>query len=266
MTPCESASIWRPIESAPRLWLFLDYDGTLADFAPTPDHIQPDATLIALVTRLVQTPDLRISIISGRRLSHIQQLLPIDGLMIAGTYGIEMRAWNGEAITLVDLSTVRPLLRSIKQEWQGLIAGQHGFYLEDKDWSLAIHAKDAAPSVAEQVIREGRRLANEAVTSQPREQFRILGGNRFLEIGPSAAHKGRTIDFLFARYPMPDALPIYIGDDDKDEEAFEIVKAHGGMALAVMPRPRPTIANCRLESPAATRRWLLELIARRNAE
>ena len=90
--------IWRQIDRAPRLWLFLDYDGTLADFAPTPDHIQPDAALIDLITQLVQHPDLRVSIISGRRLSHIQQLLPIDDLMIAGTYGVELSTWRGEAI------------------------------------------------------------------------------------------------------------------------------------------------------------------------
>ena len=33
-----------------RLWLFLDYDGTLAEFAPTPEHILPDPALIKLLS------------------------------------------------------------------------------------------------------------------------------------------------------------------------------------------------------------------------
>jgi trehalose-phosphatase len=86
--------------------------------------------------------------------------------------------------------------------------------------------------------------------------FRLLGGHKFLEIGPRLAHKGRTVDCLLDRYPWPEALSLYLGDDDKDEEAFGVIKARGGIAILVSPEPRNTKADCRLESPQATRHWL----------
>ena len=72
------------------LWLFLDYDGTLADFAPTPDHIVPDPVVIQLLERLAKIPSVRVTVISGRRLKDIQTLLPVKGIFKAGTYGIEL--------------------------------------------------------------------------------------------------------------------------------------------------------------------------------
>ncbi|MGD9048934.1 MAG: trehalose-phosphatase, partial [Anaerolineae bacterium] len=60
---------------AERIWLFLDYDGTLADFAPTPEHVLPDPALIALLGELVRQPWLRVAVVSGRRLGHVQKLV-----------------------------------------------------------------------------------------------------------------------------------------------------------------------------------------------
>lgn len=265
MQSCDSKQIWEMLDVALRLWLFLDYDGTLADFAPTPDHIQPEPALIDLITQLVQQPDLRVSIISGRRLSHIQQLLPIDDLMVAGTYGVELCTWSGEMISRVDLGAIRPVLSNVKLAWQALLDGREGLYLEDKAWALAIHAKDAQPTVADVVLREGRRLAEAEIEDLPGDSFRIQGGSQFLEIGPTLAHKGRTVDYLLATYAAPKTLPIYIGDDDRDEEAFAAVLAHGGWTMVVDAGHRATLADCHLDSPAATRRWLKELLSRRGA-
>ena len=66
--------------------------------------------------------------------------------------------------------------------------------------------------------------------------------------------------YLLARFPWPHALPLYLGDDDKDEEAFGVVKAWGGVAVLVAPELRETEADWRLESPRAAREWLGTLV------
>ena len=99
---------------AERLWLFLDYDGTLAHFAPTPAHIEPDPELVNLLTRLAQHPRIRVSVVSGRRLSHVKGLLPGPRIMLAGSYGIELQTSEGERIDRVDYDAVRPVLDELK--------------------------------------------------------------------------------------------------------------------------------------------------------
>jgi trehalose 6-phosphate phosphatase len=88
----------------------------------------------------------------------------------------------------------------------------------------------------------------------------VLGGHKFLEIAPLLAHKGRTVEYLLGRYAWPGASLLYLGDDDKDEEAFGVIKARGGVAVVVAPEPRETRADCRLEAPRAARRWLETLL------
>lgn len=259
-----------------RLRLFLDYDGTLSDFAPTPDIVEPDPDLVALLHRLARAPAIRTAIISGRRLSHVQKLAPVPGILLAGTYGIELltpsHSGLGRRIDRLDFDAIRPVLEIIKPRWAELIAGdpsRTGFYLEDKGWSLALHARFADPDETDEVLSAARRRATDAVQSRAPDLFRLLGGHKFLEIGPRLAHKGRTIEYLLDLPPghpaahlaeWPDASLLYLGDDDKDEEAFEVIQARGGTAIVVMHRPRETRADYRLESPADTRHWLRALL------
>jgi trehalose 6-phosphate phosphatase len=246
------------ISTGERLWLFLDYDGTLADFADTPDEVYPDEELIALLQALVDQPQFRIAVISGRRLSHIRKLLPVSGLLRAGTYGIELDLpGNGKAQHL-DYGAIRPVLEEIKSHWQRLLQDREGFYLEDKGWTLAIHAKFAKDQEAAGVLDRAKKMLLERL---PDQDFRILGGHKFLEVGPQRANKAYTVDYLMDQYGWPGALPVYIGDDDKDEQAFEAIKAHGGLALVVAKRPRPTLADARLENPQAVRFFLQALLS-----
>lgn len=255
---CPPELIEERLAQANRLWLFLDYDGTLADFAPTPEHVEPVPEVVDLLTRLGERPRLRVAVVSGRRLSHVQSLLPVSGILLAGTYGVELRMPGGERIDRVAYATIRPVLGALKPGWEELIEGREGFFLEDKDWALALHARFAEEGEAEKVLDAARKMALAAASAGP---FRLLGGHKFLEIGPRIAHKGQTVAYLLENHPWPGALPLYMGDDDKDEEAFGVIKALGGMAILVAGEARDTQADCRLESPQAACQWLRTLLA-----
>jgi trehalose 6-phosphate phosphatase len=238
-----------------RLWLFLDYDGTLADFAPTPDEINPDPELIRQLEQLAALPGIRIAVISGRKLSHIQALLPVPGIWLAGTYGADLWTPDGQIVQRLDRATIRPILDSLKPNWNKLLAGKNGFYLEDKDWSLALHARFATPDQAEDTLTQARRLLPVPLP----ESLHLLEGDRFLEIGPAQVDKARTVEFILTEDLWSGAALVYAGDDDKDELAFRFVQAQGGLAVVVGQRLVESQADICLDHPAQVRQWLYEL-------
>jgi len=254
---CTPETIGKQLLRAERLWMFLDYDGTLAEFAPTPDHIHPDPKIITLLTNLAHHPRIRIAVISGRRLGHVRSLVPVPGVWLAGTYGVELQTPDGQQINRLEYDSIRPTLETVKPRWELLIAHRQGFFLEDKGWSLALHARFAGDEEADTVLAQARRTAADGAQT---DAFRMLGGHKFLEIGPALAHKGHTVEYLLDRFRWPGAVALYLGDDDKDEEAFAVIKAQGGIAVLVAKEARETAADCRLDSPQAARQWLTTLL------
>ncbi len=240
-----------------QIWLFLDYDGTLADFAPNPDIIQPDDGLIDLLSRLTRHPRIRTAIVSGRRLQHITELVPIEGIWLAGTYGIEMRTPDGRRKDVLAYDTVRPIIEKIKPDWEELLQDDQHFYLEDKGWSLAIHARFAADEEAAHRIAKASQLAKKHMSHNI---MHLLGGHKFLEICPIIAAKPKAIEFILKNDPVPGSIPVYLGDDDKDELAFSTIKEHHGIPIVIASTERATQASYRLASPRAVRAWLEDLL------
>jgi trehalose 6-phosphate phosphatase len=245
----------------------LDYDGTLAEFAPTPDTIEVDPDLVALLEQLAREPGIRLTVVSGRRLSHIRQLVPLPGILLAGTYGIELQPFSGEPGFRLDLQVYRPALDTARAELERLIAGRDGFYLEDKGSSLALHARYALEAEAGEVLAQARRILERIAQAGPspdpqqeRQELKILGGHKFLEICPATGNKGETVAYILEEYPWPGALPVYLGDDDKDEAAFQVIAAHQGIPIRVGPHLDDSVAQCRLDDPRSVRAWLYSLL------
>ena len=136
---------------------------------------------------------------------------------MAGTYGIEYVDFDGNLINLRDLGPLRPPLDALLPQWQALIEGKRGFFLEDKGWSLAMHAKNASERDAAQVLKEARQLAQSAISQGP---YRLKGDRLFLEISPISAGKAHAVTSLLGLFPSPNAGVLYFGDDQRDEEAF----------------------------------------------
>jgi len=247
------------VSAAERLWLFLDYDGTLVEFSRTPDIIKPDPKLIELVRRLAEKSRIRLAIVSGRRLKDIQALLPVEGVYIAATYGIEVQTPDGERIQREDYAQVRPYLERLKPTWEEIIDERKGFFLEDKGWALAVHARFANEKEATRVISNLQHTLDQDLITN---EFRLIKHPKFLEVISAKAHKGKTVSFLLNSFPMPGGRLVYIGDDHNDAEAFETIHSYDGVAISVAQYfgyIRSTGGDFVLKSPKAVRKWLENL-------
>jgi len=238
--------------------LFLDYDGTLADFSEHPDIIEPNSEVVDLVERLIGCNNITPTIISGRRLEHIQKLIPFNNIILAGTYGLEIQLPGDKIYYPLDFKKIRPKLEKLQPIWQSLIHGKPDFFLEDKGWTLAIHARYAEDQLAEPVLREAELTARKTLD---RALFQVKPGHKFLEVSPKQANKGQCVRYLMNIIQVVGKILIYIGDDDKDEVAFEVVQSSGGFAIRVCSNViNNPIEDWRLENPKAARRWLGNLV------
>ena len=245
------------LRRAGHVTLFLDYDGTLVPIAPTPPEAVPDAELLELLAALALRPALRLVILSGRPLDDLQRMLPVEGLILAGLYGVEVRMGGKVVARGASPDGSRQTLARLRDGWVELVGSLPGFFLEDKGQALALHARWAEAEQARRVLEAARRLATGPMEAG---SFRILDGDRYIEVAPLTADKGKTVNWLMAQYPVEGDLPLVFGDDNKDEAAFQAVHAHGGWAVGVGHRyPLPS-ADLRLESPAAVRGWLRALL------
>ncbi len=71
--------------------LFLDFDGTLVDIAPTPDAVKVEAGLIENLETLRRRLGGALAIVSGRPIAQIDGFLAPSLLDAAGLHGVERR-------------------------------------------------------------------------------------------------------------------------------------------------------------------------------
>ncbi len=238
------------------LWLFMDYDGTLAEFSPQPNMLEVRTDVLHLVQDLAADHHYRLAIISGRSLEFMRELLPAEGVVLGGVYGIELQLASGEVVRRGDLGRIRPYLEEVKPAWENLISGQADFFLEDKGWALALHSHCTDENHSGGILELARQLAEPVM---PARTFRWFEDEHFLEVAPRRAHKGQAVRYILGHFPFPGAHLLYFGDDDKDEEAFETVHAFGGKNIQVFNPDHPDLdgaTDFQLDSPVAVRQWL----------
>ncbi len=239
------------------LTIFLDYDGTLDDFVPTPDKIIPNPEVINILTQLVNNPNTHPIILSGRMLGHLQQLLPVPRLTLAGTYGFEIQNGSGKINYQEEPEKIKQSIKKLKEIWQEIIPSNQGFFLEDKIWALAIHGKFVNLDIIQKVFLEAKQSALSILDPKI---FHLVSDIDFFEAIPHKANKSNSVHFLINHYIKQKTDLLYIGDDTKDEEAMIVIKQIGGFAIKVTKQSHHTIADWILPSPQEVRGFLKTLL------
>ena len=234
-----------PIPVLESKWaLFLDVDGTLLEFADTPDAVTVPDGLIELLGRLHTRLDGALALVSGRRIETLDQLFAPLQLPCAGLHGLERRDSVGHEMLVsfdtAKLSAMRTAARQLAQRLPQVL-------LEDKNYSIAFHFR--AAKLQQPALRAGV----EAIAHET--GFAIQAGVDVYELKPAGSDKGSALTAFMRDSIFHGRLPIYIGDDLTDEHALSAAQKHSGLGIHVGSL-MPSAARFGLPGPGAVLHWL----------
>ncbi|MBI3317795.1 MAG: trehalose-phosphatase [Candidatus Omnitrophica bacterium] len=242
------------------LLLFLDYDGTLAPLADHPSKTRLPSGAKDLLRRLACRAGIRVALVSGRRLKDLKASVRLERLCYVGNHGLELEG-NGLRYENPLARKSRPLLKKIARDLKGTLGPLRGVWVEDKDLSLSVHYRNASPG-DELLVKNG---FYEVVHSHLlKRQVRVTAGKQVFEVRPPVRWtKGTMVNWLLARWSASigktGILPIYVGDDETDEDAFEALWTQG-ITVAVEPATPLTKARYLVDSPEGVQRFLGRLL------
>ncbi len=243
--------------------VFFDFDGTLSEIVNDPDSARlADGAADALTSLSAQCP---VAILSGRDLADVRQRIGLPGLWYAGSHGFELTGPDGEHHQNADAAASIPVLAEAAAALTDQLGDIAGVVVEHKRFGVAVHYRNAARDRVGEVAAAVR-------SAGQRNALRVTTGREVIELRPDVDwDKGKTLhwvlDYVRDDKGSGSLLPIYLGDDITDEDAFDAV-ADDGIAILVRHSDdgdRATAARYALDDPDRVREFT-ELLARRLAD
>lgn len=232
-------------EAATPIALFLDFDGTLVEIAPSPEQVRIDRRVPAALDALRQQLDGALALVSGRPVAFLDAMMAPYRFDAAGLHGAQIRIGGEEA----PLAGPSEALREATRAMVRFANGHVGVIVEDKRQSVALHWR-LAPALAEEAV-----ALMEGLAERLGPAMRLQRGKAVAELVPATASKGNAIAGLLGQGVYAGRLPVFIGDDVTDEDGFAAVDAAGGLSIRI--GAGETRAQHRLASPTVLRRILL---------
>jgi alpha,alpha-trehalase len=223
--------------------VFLDYDGTLTPIVPRPeDAVLPTAARDAIARLGRVNP---VGVVSGRDLDDVRAMVGLDGIALAGSHGFDIVGTDG--VRHQEGGAYLPDLDDAERSLEGRVAGIDGVRVERKRFAIAVHHRRAGPEAGPAV----RAAVEEVARDHPR--LRVTGGKMIVELRPDIPwDKGRAVRRMRELLGLAGAevAPVYVGDDETDEDAFREVRADGvGVIVRGEGDDRPTLARYSLAGP-----------------
>ena len=235
--------------------VFLDYDGTLAAIVDDPVEAHIDEEVRRAL--LLLSRSMPVGVISGRALDDVKSMVSLDGLIYGGSHGFEIETADGERLRPPDVGDSLAQLQQADHMLKERSAGLNGIFIEAKPYAIAVHTRRAE---SQEVRRAAGELAREVAARF--DHLVIRGGKEIHELRPAMDwDKGAALIHLLET--LPDVhVPLYIGDDETDEDAFRAAESRSGVGIIVAPAPTNSSASYRLRDHEEVREFLETLSAR----
>jgi trehalose 6-phosphate phosphatase len=242
--------------------VFYDFDGTLSEIVEDPDSARlVDGAADALTSLSAACP---VAILSGRDLADVRERIGLPGLWYAGSHGFELTGPDGTHHQNPEAAASIPVLAGAATDLADQLGHIPGVVVEHKRFGVAVHYRNAARDRVSEVAAAVRTVGQ-------RTALRVTTGREVIELRPNIDwDKGKTLhwvlDYIRDNEGAGPLLPVYLGDDITDEDAFDAV---GDDGVAILVRhsddgDRATAARYALDDPAEVREFT-ERLARRLA-
>ncbi|XP_024637265.1 probable trehalose-phosphate phosphatase G isoform X2 [Medicago truncatula] len=259
-----------------KIAMFLDYDGTLSPIVEDPDcafMTEPMRTTVRRVAKCFPT-----AIISGRSRDKVFDLVKLTELYYAGSHGMDIigpvsdtlhenhpdcvKSTDDQGNEITLFQPAKEFLPMIDEVFRTLIditKDIEGAKVENHKFCVSVHYRNVEENnwtvIAQRV--------HDILKNYPR--LRSTHGRKVLEIRPVIDwNKGKAVEFLLESLgltDMNDVLPIYIGDDKTDEDAFKVLReSNRGCGILVSSVRKDSNALYSLRDTSEVMRFLQRLV------
>ncbi|MFP4476457.1 MAG: trehalose-phosphatase [Desulfatibacillaceae bacterium] len=241
-----------PRDSCPAV--FLDFDGTLSPIVDRPEDAVLSPDMRRAMERLADR--CRTAVVSGRGLADVRARVPVASLYFAGSHGFEISGPGNLHFEHPEGKQALPVLDKAGQELEKLLENVSGAQVERKRFSIAVHYRRVEPKR----VAEVEKAVDHVFDANP--GLRKKSGKKVFELGPDVDwDKGKAVSWLLTRLDIrtDSVVPVYVGDDVTDEDAFGALVGIGAGVVVEEGAPRPTQAGYRLSGVDEVRRFIENL-------
>jgi trehalose 6-phosphate phosphatase len=200
-----------------------------------------------------------VTILSGRDVEDVRKLVRVDGITYAGSHGFDIIMADGKKREDPRWIAFLPSIDLAETELRAAIKGIWGAKIERKRFAVTMHYRN----VKETDVKEMRMHFSRIAASHPK--LRKTRGKKVFELLPKVKwNKGLALRFLLKEVfskKESDMVPVFIGDDLTDEDAFRAIRRAGlGILVVDGEGHHSTLARYSLRNPGEVRAFLENLI------
>ncbi|MHA1518267.1 MAG: trehalose-phosphatase [Alphaproteobacteria bacterium] len=211
-----------PALGADLAFLF-DFDGTLVAIAPRPEDVHVEARVSDLLRKLSDRFGSAVAVVTGRPLDVVDGFLAPLKLATAAEHGSIRRDASGHIYA--DTRSLQAIV-GVGDVLAPFVTDNPGLLLERKQTSVALHYRQRP-----ELVEICRATVEDAVGSA--DGVVILPGKMVFEVRPKGCDKGVAVEAFLDEAPFKGRVPVYMGDDVTDEDAFAVVNALGGITIKI---------------------------------
>ncbi|GLU05609.1 hypothetical protein SLE2022_227020 [Rubroshorea leprosula] len=259
-----------------KIAIFLDYDGTLSPIVDNPDRAFMSSAMRSTVRNVAKY--FPTAIISGRSRDKVYELVGLTELSYAGSHGMDIlspvsdlasddhpnciKSTDQQGKVVNVFQPAREFIPMIDEVFRTLVENTNGIKgakVENHKFCASVHYRNVDdkswPTIAQRV--------HDILKDYPR--LRLTHGRKVLEIRPVIDwNKGKAVEFLLESLGLSDrddVLPIYIGDDKTDEDAFKVLReGNRGYGILVSSVPKESNAFYSLRGTSEVKKFLKTLV------